>query len=217
MYADWITSEDKWKMSKLSFGWCCFETDLHYKVFGSLLWPAPYLGYPCELLYVLKSVRGKLYGLNRLKPISPKVLKLLYQAFVLPIFDYCDVVWSPSSAQCIRKLERVHSKFISSLPSSMGGSDINVTLAERRTYHAALQVFKILHNISPTYLQDLFSYTIDVTGHVGRNPHRLYVPAVRTNYGKKSLKYRGTMIWNRLSPELYGAKTLKKFKSLLLY
>ena len=57
----------------------------------------------------------------------------------------------------------------------MAGSDINVTLAERRTYHAGLQVFKILHNISPTYLQDLCSYTIDVTGHVGRDPHRLAI------------------------------------------
>jgi len=86
---------------------------------------------------------------------------------------------------------------------------------EDHTYHTALQVFKILHNISPTYLQGgLFSYAIDVTGHVGRNPHRLYVPAERTNYGKRSLKYRGTMIWNCLSPELYDAKTLKKFKSL---
>jgi len=37
------------------------------------------------------------------------------------------------------------------------GSDINVTLAERCTYHTVLQVCKILHNISPTYLQGLFS------------------------------------------------------------
>ena len=48
----------------------------------------------------------------------------------------------------------------------MNGSDINVTLVEPRTYHTALQVFKILHNISPIYLQGLFSYTIDATGHV---------------------------------------------------
>jgi len=33
------------------------------------------------------------------KPISPKVLKLLYQAFILPVFYYCGVVWCPSSIQ----------------------------------------------------------------------------------------------------------------------
>jgi len=37
IYTDWITSEDKWKVSELSFGWCCFETGLYHKVFESLL------------------------------------------------------------------------------------------------------------------------------------------------------------------------------------
>ena len=44
--------------------------------------------------YVLQRVRRKLYVINRLRPVAPKVLHLLYQAFVLPIFDYCDSVVS---------------------------------------------------------------------------------------------------------------------------
>ena len=123
-----------------------------------------------------------------LRPVAPKVLQLLYQAFVLQIFDYCDAVWSPSNIRCICRLERIHSKFLSLLPSS-NASDLNMTLAECRTHHTAIQVFKILHNFSPTYLQGLFSYTSNVTGHIGRNPHRLYIPGIRTNYFKRSLHY----------------------------
>ena len=89
-----------------------------------------------------------------------------------------------------------------------------MTLAERQTYHTAIQVFKILHNFSPTYLQGLFSYTSNVTGHIGRNPHRLYVPGIRTNYGKRSLRYRGTVIWNRLPAVLYDTTTVRQFKSV---
>jgi len=81
------------------------------------------------------------------------------------------------------------------LPSSHT-SDLSTTLAERRTFHMAIQVFKILHNISPTYMRGLFTYAVEVTGHTGRNPHRLYVPRIRTNYGKRSLQYWGTLIWN---------------------
>ena len=63
--------------------------------------------------YVLQSVRRKLFVIN-----GYFVLCLLYRAFVLPIIDYCDTVWSPSNASCISRLERVHSKFFISFPSS---------------------------------------------------------------------------------------------------
>ena len=172
-----------------------------------------HLTWDCHVNYVLKRVRRKLYMINCLRPIAPKVLQLLNQAFVLPIFDYCDAIWSPSNARCICRLERIHSKFLSLLPSS-NASDLNVTLAERQTYHRAIQVFKILNNFSPTYLQGLFSYTSNVTSHIGRNPHRLYVPGIRTNYGKRSLRYRETVIWNRLPAVLYDTTTVRQFKSV---
>ena len=83
------------------------------------------------------------------------------------------------------------------MPSS-NASDLNMTLAECQTYHAAIQVFKILHNYSPTYLQGLFSYTSNFTGHMGRNPHRLYVPGIKTKLWQRPLHYQGTVICNRL-------------------
>ena len=172
-----------------------------------------YLTWDSHINYVLQRVRRKLYMINPLRPVAPRVLHLLYQAFVLPIFDYCDTVWSPSNASCIRRLERVHSKFLYSLPP-FHSSDLGITLVERRTFHTAVQVFKILRNVSPTYMQGLFSYATDVTGRSGRNPHRLYVPRIRTNYGKRSLRYRGTLIWNRLSAMLYNATSVRQFKSL---
>jgi len=76
----------------------------------------------------------------------------------------------------------------------------------QNTYHAPVQVFKILYNTSLNC--DLFSYTIDVTGHAGRNPHRLYVPSERTNYGKRLIKYCGTLDLESSFTCLYNAKSL---------
>ena len=45
-----------------------------------------------------------------------------------------------------------------------------LSLMERRTYHTAVQVFKILHEIALPYLHDMFHYAFETTGHVGRNP-----------------------------------------------
>jgi len=55
-----------------------------------------------------------------------------------------------------------------------------LSLTERRVFHTALQVFKIVNRISPPYLHEIFSFAVDVTG---RNQHGLFVPRVNTDYG----------------------------------
>ena len=99
-------------------------------------------------------VRGKLYSINRLKPLTPTVLKLLYQAHVLPIIDYCDVVWVPTNVGHLKRLERLHSRFSSY--DSARSSAFNLTLVERRRFHIAIQVYKILKRLSPSYLLSTF-------------------------------------------------------------
>ena len=44
----------------------------------------------------------------------------LYYTFVLTVLDYCDVVWSPSSAVHSRKFERFHSNFFLLTSDSQG-------------------------------------------------------------------------------------------------
>ena len=59
-----------------------------------------HLTWESHINYVLQRVRRKLFLIN-LRPVAPKVLCLLYRAFVLPIFDYCDTVWSLSNASSL--------------------------------------------------------------------------------------------------------------------
>ena len=77
-------------------------------------------------------------------------------------------MWSPSNSAGTRHLERLHSKFTSSLPSS-DNFNLQMSLTERRTFHTALQVFKIVNRISPPYLHGVFSFAVDVTGRSSRN------------------------------------------------
>jgi len=88
------------------------------------------------------------------------------------------------------------------------------TLAKRRRFHTAIIVYKILHQLSPGYLRATSNYVTTVTSHVGRNIHRLFVPRVRTNYGKNSFYYKGTQIWNSLNASLYAVAMLGQFKHL---
>ena len=70
--------------------------------------------------YVYQRVQSRLHCLYRLCPLSDTLLGRLYCAFILPILDYCDIVWSPSSVQFFRRFERVHSKFCSVLTATQG-------------------------------------------------------------------------------------------------
>jgi len=150
-----------------------------------------HLTWQVHVNYVFNRVRRKLFAIGQVKT-SSQVLQLLYQAYIVPIIDCCDTVWSPSNSTDTRRLERLHSKFSSSIPSS-DSFNLHSSLSERRVtvYHTALQVFKIVNNISPSYLHNTFSFAVDVTGCFGRNQHRLFVPRVRTDYGKRLLAYRG--------------------------
>ena len=49
--------------------------------------------------------------------LPPAVLCMLYLAFVMPLFDYRDVVWSPSTAKQTRLIEKIHSN--GSLPPAV--------------------------------------------------------------------------------------------------
>ena len=93
---------------------------------------------------VLQRVYSRVHCLYRLRPLPAALLSRLYSVFVLPILDYCDVVWTPSSVQHFRQLERLHSKFHN--PSSETDSTICVTLTERRRFHTAIQIYYITYH-----------------------------------------------------------------------
>ena len=92
-----------------------------------------------------------------------------------------------------------------------------LTLAERRRFHTATQIYRILHKLSPSYLHSTFSYAVSITGRTGRNVHQLYVPSMDLNYGKRSLYYRGTTIWNSLPASVVETNSLNSFKLLSLF
>jgi len=55
---------------------------------------------------------------------------------------------------------------------------------ERRKFHTAVKIFKSIHQKLTSYLHNIFYYSRDVIGHIGRNINRLFVPRVNNNYGK---------------------------------
>ena len=124
------------------------------------------LTWKLHVCYISKQIRCKFHALNRMKPLPDYLLSKLYQAFILPIFDYCDAVWAVTSTAIFKSLEHLHSRFL--LGISVCSSSIGLTLMERRWFHTAVQVFKVLHRLCPAYLRDWFVYAEANTRRCGR-------------------------------------------------
>jgi len=145
------------------------------------------LSWNLHICNMISRVRSRLASIIRFGSLPPAVLYILYSTFVMPLFVYCDIIWTASIAKQTCMIERVHSKFVRKLPSSYH-SKIPFTLTERRRFRTAVQIFKPLHGISP-YLHDIFQFLRNATGHLSCNVNRLFVPRVFTNYGKQSFYY----------------------------
>ena len=117
--------------------------------------------------------------------ISTYLFDLMYQIFIIPLFDYCVVVWTPCLAKQVRAMEHIHSNVTSTVQHLRDRlSSSFFSLVEHHKLHTLVQIFRIFHKMPPTYLQGLFKYSIDVIGHHGCNSNRLYIPQVQTNYGR---------------------------------
>ena len=161
----------------------------------------------------MSRVRFRIASILWLGSLSPRILCLLYTAFVLPVFDYCDVFWCPTTAKSTSMIERVHSKYTKRLPPFCA-SRLSFTLTECRCYRTAIQVCKSVNNYSPSNLLNVFQYSKDVTGYCGRNINHLFVPRVATSFCKRSFFYHGTILWNSLALAVVQATTLSSLKYL---
>ena len=85
--------------------------------------------------------------IGRLKSLPQNLLSLIYKLFILPIIDYCDIIWHPSNSKKAKQLERLHTKatyMYSLIPDTKKtrGLPIHKSLQERQKYHTLIQHIK---------------------------------------------------------------------------
>ena len=92
----------------------------------------------------------------------PTPLRILFcKSYIMPIFDYCDVVWQQCTSQESTRLERLHNLAIKSIlhksrfdSTSSPRQQRGVTsLEHRRRLHLSQQVLKSVKGIHPLILE----------------------------------------------------------------
>ena len=166
-------------------------------------------------------VTRSLHLLRRLSWFLPKNLLLLFlKSYILPSFDYCDIVWSGCTKQqslCLESLLTIGCRIVLHRNRNSSASAVRKelglpTLASRRKLHLAQMMFKCLSSRSPTYLSDLFP--LSTSHHFTRaSSSKLNLPSFRTSMGQKSFSFLGASLWRTLPPEIRANKDFNVFSS----
>ena len=96
--------------------------------------------------------------------ISANTSLQIYNALILPHFDYCSPVWDCLSGQSSDKLQTFQNRaarVITKLPFDTSANLLDTLkwekLSLRRKKQKALIMYKTIHDLAPEYLQRLFS------------------------------------------------------------
>ena len=90
------------------------------------------------------------------------------------------------------------------------------TVTQLIELETAKEIYKVLHNQAPDYLNMLFHRLSDSCYRKLRNSKTdLRIPMFKTSHGQKSFEFIGAHIWNNLSSEAKTANTFLAFKSNL--
>ena len=88
------------------------------------------------------------------------------------------------------------------------------TLKAERKITKAKMMYKLLNNIGPQSLTNLFTYKGEMTTYNLRNiSSSLCLPKPRTNNLKKSFMYDGSFLWNSIPKEIKESKSLSSFRT----
>jgi hypothetical protein len=171
---------------------------------------------------IISKVKSGLGALRRAKPfVSKDTLKQIYNALIEPHFDYCAEVWGDLNkglSDKLQKLQNRAARIITGESYDVRSSDVLKSLGwhplhTRRDLILASLVYKCFHRQVPVSLQNVFTQLSSFTKYNLRGSNlNLHMKRFDTEYGKRSLAYRGAKLWNSLSLSTKAMPSIKTFK-----
>ena len=161
--------------------------------------------------------------LRRLRDVLPaNIKKSVYNALIMPHFDNCSVLWQDCLVKLQQKLQRVQNygmRLILSQPPRTLSEEllrklIWVPLVRRREMCHAVMVYRCLHNQAPANFTNYFRTNTDMGNNRTGGGDLIFLPCIRTEYGRGSVLFQGSLQWNKFKESLIKAKSLKSFKIL---
>ena len=173
-----------------------------------------------HISFISKKVARSICLLRRLSWFLPQSLLVLFlKSYILPVLDYCDVVWNSCTKKDAQHLEsllnfacRVVLHRGKHESATAARSDLGLTtLGVRRKVHVARLMHKCVHAHSPPYLASLFPLPSSHHHHFTRSSSTTNLPFVRSSFGQHAFSFSGASLWRSLPPSIRDTKSFSQF------
>ena len=160
-----------------------------------------------------KKVSSRIGLMSRIRNyLDSSTSKLIYNPIVLPLFDYCDVVWDCCNASSKVKLQNLQNRARKVILKSESPQSKGLTLDERRRFHKAAFMYKCLHHEDNGF--ELYcTRRSEIHHHNTRRKNDFAIPKPKTEQLKRTFQYSGIQIWNSLPIDIKTSNSLQGFKS----
>ena len=177
--------------------------------------------------FICKRASQKLNALSRLCSFIPfHRRRTLMQAFFNSQFSYCPLVWMFHSRQVNTKINNLHFRALRIIYLDENSSfdellqrDGSVTIHHRNLQFLAIEIFKTIKDLSPSFMKDIFSknnsaYSENVSVNT-RSKSMFYNPSnpKKVNYGLETLRSLGPKVWDMVPNRAKNCSSLSAFKS----
>ena len=171
---------------------------------------------------VAKNVNSKIALLKRLNYyLNDDMRKMFYNAYILPLMDYCCSIWGKNLKCHINKITSLQKRVAKTIlfksirtPSKDLFQYLEwLTFENRCKYQTALLVYKSLNKLATKYMDKIIK-PANNNNYGLRSASRKDITHIRykTMYKKQSFAYYSTFVWNSLPESLRLSKSVPSFK-----
>ena len=161
----------------------------------------------------------KVSALARVAKLLPfKRKRQILKAFIESQFSYCPITWMFCGRQMNNRINHIHERSLRLVYDDYSSSfnellikDNSVSIHHRNVQLVAIEMYKIVNDISPPFMREIFQLNLNSTTRSGDCSHR---PRVNTVFkGQNSLRAFGPIVWDKMLPEeLKSCTNISKFK-----
>ena len=93
-------------------------------------------------------------------------------------------------------------------------TDGSITVHQKNLQNLMTKIYKTTNQINPAYMGEFFVEK-DIPYNLRKNVPRRLLQAQTSRYGRDSLSFGGSLLWNTIKDDTKGVSILTKFKKLI--
>ena len=168
---------------------------------------------------ICKTASNKLHALARVsRYMDEDKRRILFNSYFLYQLNYCPLIWMSHNKSINKKINNLHERALrliycdhSSNFQELLQRDNSVTIHQKNIQALAIMMYKVVNNIAPTIVSELFSFSN--VNYSLRSGSQFHQPSANTVWnGQETISYLGPKIWNMVPEEMKQKSSLFAFK-----